>query len=135
MAVVEVNVVVEVGELVEVVVSFCPLAPLRNNMRAIRLLDQAMVREQNKVVQSYESIEDKLFTAINFMSLLIFTLVPDTEVRVFMTTFNVYSIDVAGFYYYNHPSIHHYLRYYTTESSICCIYINIDACILHIHKF
>ena len=100
----EVNVVVEVGELVEVVVSFCPLAPLRNNMRAIRLLDQAMVREQNKVVQSYESIEDKLFTAINFMSLLIFTLVPDTEVRVFKTTFNVYSIDVAGFYYYNHPS-------------------------------
>ena len=43
--VVDVNEVVEAGELVVLVVVFCPCAPVRNNTRAIRLLDLAMVAE------------------------------------------------------------------------------------------
>ena len=47
MAVVEVNVVVDVGELVVVVVViFSPRVPVRNITRAIRLLDLAMVAEE-----------------------------------------------------------------------------------------
>ena len=48
MAVVEVNVVVDVGELVVVVevVTFSPRVPVRNNTREIRLLDLAMVAEE-----------------------------------------------------------------------------------------
>ena len=48
---VEVNVVVDIGELVVVVevvvvVTFSPRVPVRNNTRAIRLLDLAMVAEE-----------------------------------------------------------------------------------------
>ena len=42
---VDVNEVVVVGELVVVVVVFSPCVPVRNNTRAMRLLDLAMVAE------------------------------------------------------------------------------------------